>query len=131
MILLDRFYVIDHFSFQESVNAYADPTKDLDFEVREARLQDPKNRQNSVVTDDVEVQAMWEDKQRNVIDASLDAYNWAIDNGIAKEQARAVLPEGNTVSRMYVNGTLRSWVHYIEYAAPMAHNKNISILLMQ
>ena len=102
------------FSFQEFSQRYADPTKDLNFEVREARLQDPKNRQNSVVTDDVELQAMWEDKQRNVIDASLDAYNWAIDNGIAKEQARAVLPEGNTVSRMYVNGTLRSWVHYIE-----------------
>ena len=67
-----------------------------------------------MVTDDVELQAMWEDKQRSVINASLDAYNWAIDNGIAKEQARAVLPEGNTVSRMYVNGTLRSWVHYIE-----------------
>lgn len=102
------------FSFQEFSQRYADPTKDLDFEVREARLQDPKNRQNSVVTDDVELQAMWEDKQRSVINASLDAYNWAIDNGIAKEQARAVLPEGNTVSRMYVNGTLRSWVHYIE-----------------
>ncbi len=102
------------FSFQEFSQRYADPTKDLDFEVREARLQDPKNRQNSVVTDDVELQAMWEDKQRSVINASQDAYNWAIDNGIAKEQARAVLPEGNTVSRMYVNGTLRSWVHYIE-----------------
>lgn len=102
------------FSFQEFSQRYADPTKDLDFEIREARLQDPKNRQNSVVTDDVELQAMWEDKQRSVINASLDAYNWAIDNGIAKEQARAVLPEGNTVSRMYVNGTLRSWVHYIE-----------------
>ena len=102
------------FSFQEFSQRYADPTKDLDFEIREARLQDPKNRQNSVVTDNVELQAMWEDKQRSVINASLDAYNWAIDNGIAKEQARAVLPEGNTVSRMYVNGTLRSWVHYIE-----------------
>jgi len=102
------------FSFQEFSQRYADPTDELDFEIREARLQDPKNRQNSVVTDDVELQAMWEDKQRSVINASLDAYNWAIDNGIAKEQARAVLPEGNTVSRMYVNGTLRSWVHYIE-----------------
>jgi thymidylate synthase (FAD) len=102
------------FSFQEFSQRYADPTKDLDFEVREARLQDPKNRQNSVATDDAELQAMWENKQRNVINASLDAYNWAIDNGIAKEQARAVLPEGNTVSRLYVNGTLRSWVHYIE-----------------
>ena len=102
------------FSFQEFSQRYADPTKDLDFEVREARLQDPKNRQNSVATGDAELQAMWENKQRNVIDASLDAYNWAIENGIAKEQARAVLPEGNTVSRLYVNGTLRSWVHYIE-----------------
>ena len=102
------------FSFQEFSQRYADPTKDLDFEIREARLHDPKNRQNSGVTDDVELQAMWEDKQRSVINASLDAYNWAIDNGIAKEQARAVLPEGNTVSRLYVNGTLRSWIHYIE-----------------
>ena len=102
------------FSFQEFSQRYADPTKDLSFEVREARLQDPKNRQNSVITDDVELQAMWENKQREVINAATDAYNWAVSNGIAKEQARAVLPEGNTVSRMYVNGTLRSWVHYIE-----------------
>ena len=102
------------FSFQEFSQRYADPTKDLSFEIREARLQDPKNRQNSVVTDDAKLQATWEDKQRNVINASLDAYNWATSNGIAKEQARAVLPEGNTVSRLYVNGTLRSWVHYIE-----------------
>ena len=102
------------FSFQEFSQRYADPTKDLDFEIREARLQDPKNRQNSLVTDDPELQAQWEDRQRDVINASLDAYNWAISNGVAKEQARAVLPEGNTVSRMYVNGTLRSWIHYIE-----------------
>lgn len=102
------------FSFQEFSQRYADPTQDLSFEVREARLQDPKNRQNSVVTDDVELQALWENKQREVINAATDAYNWAVSNGIAKEQARAVLPEGNTVSRMYVNGTLRSWVHYIE-----------------
>lgn len=102
------------FSFQEFSQRYADPTQDLDFEIREARLQDPKNRQNSVETDDPELQAIWEDKQRGVINASLDAYKWAVSNGIAKEQARAVLPEGNTVSRMYVNGTLRSWVHYIE-----------------
>jgi thymidylate synthase (FAD) len=102
------------FSFQEFSQRYADPTKDLEFEIRAARLQDPKNRQNSVVTDDAELQAMWEDKQRNVINASLDAYTWAIDNGIAKEQARAVLPEGNTMSRLYVSGTLRSWIHYIE-----------------
>ena len=102
------------FSFQEFSQRYADPTKDLSFEIREARLQDPKNRQNSVATDDAKLKATWEDKQRNVINASLDAYNWATSNGIAKEQARAVLPEGNTVSRLYVNGTLRSWVHYIE-----------------
>lgn len=102
------------FSFQEFSQRYADPTKDLDFEVREARLQDPKNRQNSIQTENTQLQALWEDKQRSVINASLGAYNWAISNGIAKEQARAVLPEGNTVSRMYVNGTLRSWVHYIE-----------------
>ena len=102
------------FSFQEFSQRYADPTQDLDFEVREARLQDPKNRQNSIVSDDTQLQAQWEDKQRDVINASLDAYRWAISNGIAKEQARAVLPEGNTVSRMYVNGTLRSWIHYIE-----------------
>jgi thymidylate synthase (FAD) len=102
------------FSFQEFSQRYADPTTDLDFEIREARLQDPKNRQNSIETDDEALQALWEDKQRNVIIAAQDAYTWAISNGIAKEQARAVLPEGNTVSRLYVNGTLRSWIHYIE-----------------
>lgn len=102
------------FSFQEFSQRYADPTQDLDFEIREARLQDPKNRQNSVETDDEHLQAMWEDKQRAVINTALDAYKFAVSNGIAKEQARAVLPEGNTVSRMYVNGTLRSWIHYIE-----------------
>lgn len=102
------------FSFQEFSQRYANPTKDLDFEVREARLQDPKNRQNSVDTDNTELQAIWKNKQRNIINASLDTYNWAIAKGIAKEQARAVLPEGLTMSRMYVNGTLRSWIHYIE-----------------
>ena len=102
------------FSFQEFSQRYADPTQDLDFEIREARLQDPKNRQNSIVSDDPKLQAQWEDKQRDVIEASLDAYNFAVSNGIAKEQARAVLPEGNTLSRLYVNGTLRSWIHYIE-----------------
>ncbi len=102
------------FSFQEFSQRYADPTVDLDFELREARLQDPKNRQNSIVTDDEELQAQWKEKQKQVIEASLDAYNFAVSNGIAKEQARAVLPEGNTLSRLYVNGTLRSWIHYIE-----------------
>lgn len=102
------------FSFQEFSQRYADPTKDLNFVVREARLQDLKNRQNSILTDNEYIKERWEDEQLKVIEQSKRAYNWAIDNGIAKEQARAVLPEGNTVSRMYVNGTLRSWVHYID-----------------
>ena len=102
------------FSFQEFSQRYADPTKELEFEVREARLQDPKNRQNSIVTDDAELMSEWVWQQERVIEASRRAYEWAIRNNIAKEQARAVLPEGNTISRMYVNGTLRSWIHYIE-----------------
>jgi thymidylate synthase (FAD) len=102
------------FSFQEFSQRYADPTKDLDFVIREARLQDTKNRQNSVLTEDKELQERWAAIQKRVIDEVKFAYKWAIDNGIAKEQARAVLPEGNTVSRLYMNGTLRSWVHFIE-----------------
>ncbi len=102
------------FSFQEFSQRYADPTKDLDFVVREARLQDTKNRQNSIETDDVNLSRQWEEMQKDIIRASRYAYTWAIEKGIAKEQARAVLPEGNTLSRMYVNGTLRSWIHYIE-----------------
>ena len=102
------------FSFQEFSQRYADPTKDLDFEIREARLQDPKNRQNSIPSDDFSLNHQWNEMQKDIIRASRYAYTWAIEKGIAKEQARAVLPEGNTVSRMYVNGTLRSWVHYIE-----------------
>ncbi len=102
------------FSFQEFSQRYADPTTDLAFVKREARLQDPKNRQNSIPTDDASTQEVWDIMQQRVIDEALAAYQWAMDKGIAKEQARAVLPEGNTVSRMYMNGTLRSWVHYIE-----------------
>ena len=102
------------FSFQEFSQRYADPTKDLTFETREARLQDTKNRQNSIVCEDEYITERWEEEQLKVIEQAKRAYAWAIDNGIAKEQARAVLPEGNTMSRMYVNGTLRSWVHYIE-----------------
>lgn len=102
------------FSFQEFSQRYADPTKDLDFVLREARLQDTKNRQNSITTEDLQLQAFWQQQQLRVINAAREAYTWAIDNGIAKEQARAVLPEGNTVSRLYMNGTLRSWIHYIE-----------------
>ena len=102
------------FSFQEFSQRYADPTQDLDFVCREARLQDTKNRQNSIEVDDDYLKERWEEEQAKVILATKQAYKWAIDNGIAKEQARAVLPEGLTVSRLYVNGTLRSWVHYIE-----------------
>jgi thymidylate synthase (FAD) len=102
------------FSFQEFSQRYADPTQDLDFVCREARLQDTKNRQNSVATEDNLLQIEWERAQKRIIYAAKREYDWAIANGIAKEQARAVLPEGLTVSRLYVNGTLRSWVHYIE-----------------
>jgi thymidylate synthase (FAD) len=102
------------FSFQEFSQRYADPTTELNFVLRDARLQDVKNRQNSIVTNDTTLQARWEIEQQRVIDAALEAYKWAIDHGIAKEQARAVLPEGNTVSRVYANGTIRSWVHYIQ-----------------
>lgn len=102
------------FSFQEFSQRYADPTKDLSFVLREARLQDTKNRQNSIATDNLALQAWWEQRQQRVIEECKNAYEWAIANGIAKEQARAVLPEGLTVSRLYMNGTLRSWVHFIE-----------------
>lgn len=102
------------FSFQEFSQRYADPTKDLDFVIREARLQDEKNRQNSIETDDHLLQIEWERAQKRVLFAAKREYEWAIKNGIAKEQARAVLPEGLTVSRLYVNGTIRSWIHYIE-----------------
>lgn len=101
------------FSFQEFSQRYADPTKDLAFEVRDCRMQDTKNRQNSIPTDDFELAAEWLMRQTEVINSAENAYKWAVKNGIAKEQARAVLPEGNTVSRMYVNGTVRSWMHYI------------------
>jgi thymidylate synthase (FAD) len=106
------------FSFQEFSQRYADPTQDLSFVVREARKQDPKNRQNSVELEatlgDQNLQEQWATKQRELIALSKSTYEWAVNNGIAKEQARAVLPEGNTVSRLYMNGTLRSWVHFIE-----------------
>lgn len=103
------------FAFQEFSQRYADPNSlEHTFVVREARLQDPKNRQNSIETDDEELQHQWNAAQQSVIDLAKKAYDWAIENGIAKEQARAVLPEGNTVSRLYMQGSLRSWVHYIE-----------------
>ena len=102
------------FSFQEFSQRYADPTQDLNFVIREARLQDTKNRQNSIETDDSELQLLWDEQQEIVARASKQAYNWAVLNGIAKEQARAVLPEGIMESRLYVNGTMRSWIHYID-----------------
>jgi thymidylate synthase (FAD) len=100
------------FSFQEFSQRYA--VADLGFEFKEARLQDEKNRQNSIETDNVGLQLNWETQQDYVIAAAEKAYRWALEHGIAKEQARAVLPEGNTVSRLYMHGTLRSWVHYIQ-----------------
>ena len=102
------------FSFQEFSQRYADPTKDLSFVLREARLQDTKNRQNSVENTNLALAAWWEERQKRVIKEAEEAYAWAIENGIAKEQARAVLPEGLTVSRLYMNGTLRSWIHFIQ-----------------
>jgi thymidylate synthase (FAD) len=107
------------FSFQEFSQRYADPTKDLNFVLREARLQDPKNRQNSIALDMTNddqrrIAYQWEQGQINLTKQAQDLYTWAISKGIAKEQARAVLPEGLTMSRLYVNGTLRSWIHYID-----------------
>jgi thymidylate synthase (FAD) len=103
------------FSFQEFSQRYANPNdQEALFVNSEARLQDTKNRQNSIVTDDVELQSKWDDQQCKVTNAAFEAYEWAIANGIAKEQARKVLPEGLTMSTLYVNGTLRSWIHYIE-----------------
>ena len=107
------------FSFQEYSQRYADPTKDLDFVIRDARLQDTKNRQNSIELDPENdgqtiMAGAWRNKQQQLLDLAKDTYQWAIDNGIAKEQARAVLPEGLTVSRLYMNGTLRSWIHYLQ-----------------
>jgi thymidylate synthase (FAD) len=106
------------FSFQEFSQRYADPTQDLSFVVREARKQDPKNRQNSIALQptigDAMLQDQWRDKQLELIRLAKNTYEWAVDKGIAKEQARAVLPEGNTVSKLYMNGSLRSWVHFIQ-----------------
>ena len=106
------------FSFQEFSQRYADPTQDLDFVIRDARLQDTKNRQNSVELDlqndeQRQIAYQWQNLQRDLINKTRDVYSWAVAKGIAKEQARAVLPEGLTVSRLYMNGTLRSWIHYI------------------
>lgn len=111
------------FTFQEFSQRYADPVKELTFETREARLQDEKNRQNSIETDDRELHKEWLRIQQDVIRQSKFAYSWAINNGIAKEVARSVLPEGLTMSRMYVNGTIRSWIHYIDIRSDMSTQK--------
>ena len=116
------------FAFQEFSQRYADPTKDLDFVLREARLQDTKNRQNSVETDDAELQAWWDAKQKFLIEYVKDTYAEAIGRGIAKEQARVILPEGNTVSRLYMNGTLRSWIHFIELRSANGTQKEHQIV---
>jgi thymidylate synthase (FAD) len=106
------------FSFQEFSQRYADPTKDLSFVVREARKQDPKNRQNSIALEptigDAMLQDQWRAKQLELIALAKETYEWAVNKGIAKEQARSVLPEGNTLSKLYMNGTLRSWIHFIQ-----------------
>ena len=111
------------FSFQEFSQRYADPTKELEFVTREARLQDSKNRQNSIEIDNEKLQTRWLEQQAFIIKCARSAYDWAIVHGIAKEQARAVLPEGLTVSRLYMNGTLRSWIHYIELRSEKSTQK--------
>ena len=123
------------FAFQEFSQRYADPTTDLSFELREARLQDTKNRQNSVDlnmenSEHRELVRIWNEKQHAVIKAARDAYSWAVLNGIAKEQARAVLPEGNTVSRLYMNGTLRSWIHFIELRSANGTQKEHQVVAL-
>ena len=119
------------FSFQEFSQRYADPTKDLDFVLREARLQDTKNRQNSIDTSDSELIAWWDAKQKFLIDYVKETYAEAIEKGIAKEQARAILPEGNTVSRLYMNGTLRSWCHFIELRSANGTQKEHQLVALE
>lgn len=116
------------FSFQEFSQRYADPTKDMQFVLREARLQDMKNRQNSLETDNEQLQEEWDVHQQKVIQAAVGAYTWAIEHGLAKEQARVVLPEGNTTSRLYVQGTIRSWIHYIEVREHKSTQKEHRVL---
>jgi thymidylate synthase (FAD) len=120
------------FAFQEFSQRYADPTQSLGFVTREARLQDTKNRQNSIeITQDTPLTERWREVQQKAIDASQEAYKWATWNNIAKEQARAVLPEGLTVSRMYMNGTLRSWIHYCQLrSGPETQKEHREIAVM-
>ena len=116
------------FSFQEFSQRYADPTIDLAFETREARLQDNKNRQNSIETDNIQLQETWKQKQLTIIEQAQKVYRWAIENNIAKEQARALLPEGLIQSRLYMNGTIRSWMHYIKLRSTFGtQNEHVEI----
>jgi thymidylate synthase (FAD) len=123
------------FSFQEFSQRYADPTKDLSFVLREARLQDEKNRQNSIEMEPTIGNAMiadeWRNRQQELLRMVEDTYTWAVKKGIAKEQARAVLPEGLTVSRLYMNGTLRSWIHFIELRSANGTQKEHRIVAQQ
>jgi thymidylate synthase (FAD) len=119
------------FSFQEYSQRYADPTGDLDFIKREARLQDAKNRQNSIEVNDPRLAEEWNMRQAKLIDEAFNAYTWAVSNGIAKEQARAVLPEGNTESIMIMAGSLRSWVHYCQLRMDKATQKEHRIVAEQ
>lgn len=119
------------FSFQEYSQRYADPTKDLGFVKREARLQDAKNRQNSIEVEDTRLAEEWSMKQALAINAAYESYQWAIDNGIAKEQARVVLPEGMTESVMIMSGSLRSWVHYCQLRMDIATQKEHRIVAEQ
>lgn len=123
------------FSFQEFSQRYANPVEELQFVTRELRLQDNKNRQNSLEVgdsdNDNDLKESWRKKQEFVIAAAKDAYTWAIENNIAKEQARAVLPEGLTVSRLYMNGTLRSWIHYIELRCDNGTQKEHQLIAKQ
>lgn len=124
------------FSFQEFSQRYADPTKDLDFVIRDARLQDTKNRQNSIemnIHNDEhrQIAYQWENLQRDLIQKTKDVYAWAITKGIAKEQARAVLPEGLTVSRLYMNGTLRSWIHFIQLRSANGTQKEHQLVALE
>lgn len=119
------------FRFQEFSQRYADPTQDMGFVTREARLQDTKNRQNSIATDNTEIQRIWEEAQKLLIEYAKTQYKWAIAKGIAKEQARAVLPEGLILSRMYMAGSLRSWIHYCQVRTDASTQKEHREIAMQ
>jgi thymidylate synthase (FAD) len=123
------------FSFQEFSQRYADPTKDLSFVLREARLQDEKNRQNSVELPATiagqNIAEEWNARQKEILSLVTKTYDWAIGQGIAKEQARAILPEGNTVSRLYMNGTLRSWIHFIELRSANGTQKEHQMVALE